>query len=949
MESTILTFEENGEIDSANQLLLNRSKSFYDMGMDSAYLADKIRIAINLQGNGQFEKSIDVLQASLDHSNDSILVKLKGNGYHKLGVAHYYLNEYNQAIAAYKQALNYRKKYLPQNHKNIGKTLANLGHVFVETKDMDNAISHFEESMKMAIETSVPDTSTFVIAGSNLSFVLALKDDFKKSEEYLNLVIAFAKEFYANEIWEMPKYYSQFAFHIAKRKGDTKAMIKYTKNAISIYDKIEDKYDEDWYGLSSCYSNLGNAYLINEDYPSSKEYFLKDLEINEKYPKERLFQTGSTLNSLSVAYGGEGNFKESQKQIEKARNIFIELKDSFWISNTYHNEGLNAIKRGEYDLGISKLNEAIGFINADIIIDDANVIGGLSNLIEIKSEIAKAQLAFAQNKNALKDAFNSYVEIDILLGKLREDFNSDESKKFLLNKARDIYASALSCTYQLWESTGNEEYLDWSFSFMEKTKAIILLDAISKSQSLESLDLSSQEREKLDSLNNQISSLELNQDVNDSDQLITQIKSRIQLEEFEKELKEKYPTLQTNHQEDFLAVSEMQSKLTDESRALLEFFIDEDILYALYIDAQNSELFRWTIDNNLSNKVFKFRNLLDQSADRFTYNKSQRDSLFDAFELVSREFYRLLIKPIQLKYDIPEKLCIIPDQYLSYLPFDAIMVKSDQSTTFLTEKYNISYSYSASLFNKERINTKTKRTSILSFAPYFHIDNPLVTLSFNKQEVESISSHFKVDAYTGKKALKYEFKERAENHPVIHLSSHAVTNDSISDRSYISFAQESSSLNQDQLLYAGELYNTKVAADLIVLSACETGLGKIEEGEGVMSLARAFTYAGAGSVISSLWRIDDEFSSQLISDFYAGMKEGKQIDESLWGAKKKALEDPKFKHPYYWAAFVPTGKMDAIDLNDFNTSIPLWGYPIFFLILMVLFYVWWGIRKRYYL
>lgn len=188
-------------------------------------------------------------------------------------------------------------------------------------------------------------------------------------------------------------------------------------------------------------------------------------------------------------------------------------------------------------------------------------------------------------------------------------------------------------------------------------------------------------------------------------------------------------------------------------------------------------------------------------------------------------------------------------------------------------------------------------------------------LPWSLVEVDSISTIFPVDRYIGDEATKENFLKAAPDAVLLHLATHAEVHDRDPMLSRLVFSPRSS----DPYLYASEIYGLSLKADLVVLSACETGLGQWAKGEGVMSLARAFMIAGCPQVVMSLWAVDDRSTAQLMTDFYRGIDSEMPPHEALRQAKLKMLDgdNPVYAHPYYWAGWVPIGGARAVELSRF--------------------------------
>ncbi len=192
--------------------------------------------------------------------------------------------------------------------------------------------------------------------------------------------------------------------------------------------------------------------------------------------------------------------------------------------------------------------------------------------------------------------------------------------------------------------------------------------------------------------------------------------------------------------------------------------------------------------------------------------------------------------------------------------------------------------------------------------------NSLMPLPWARQEVAKVTSMFKGAEFVGAKATESSFKANAQQADIIHLATHAVVDNDKPMFSRIVFAADATD-GEDGYLNTYELYGMDLQAKLAVLSACNTGYGKLIRGEGVMSLARGFHYAGCPSMIISLWPIPDSRSTSLMmSDLYVNLGEGQRKDKALREAKLKYLRaaGPAEAAPFYWAGFAPMGDQRAL-------------------------------------
>jgi len=301
-----------------------------------------------------------------------------------------------------------------------------------------------------------------------------------------------------------------------------------------------------------------------------------------------------------------------------------------------------------------------------------------------------------------------------------------------------------------------------------------------------------------------------------------------------------------------------------------------------------------------------------------------RNSLFfsqeKAYITSSRNLYKLLIPngiPAKVK-----SLVLLPSGRMSIMPFEALLTKNvkDANTPFdqlpyLIKEYDVRYEFSAGLLIQKKNNpVAASISSAKLFAPIsFPEGNNLVDLPGTELEVNAIQSIFKeksitCEVLTNKLANESAVKaDDLKNYSVIHFATHGIVDENNPELSRV-FLQ-SNSQAEDGNLYSGEIYNLDLNANLVTLSACQTGLGKISKGEGVIGLSRALVYAGAKNIIVSFWTVADESTAELMTYFYKSLLQNKETSftTGLRDAKLELMKKEKYAAPYYWAPFILIG------------------------------------------
>jgi CHAT domain-containing protein len=327
--------------------------------------------------------------------------------------------------------------------------------------------------------------------------------------------------------------------------------------------------------------------------------------------------------------------------------------------------------------------------------------------------------------------------------------------------------------------------------------------------------------------------------------------------------------------------------------------------------------------------------------------------------LASYGLYEKLLKPVAHLLQ-GKDLTIVPDDRLAYLPFDALLSQMPDTSrmnfrdlNYLVRDYTINHSYSSTLLFNFQDKNQGGTKKLIAFSPLYIAEEArnegqssrvfhFAPLPGAKQEVKLVSDLIRTVSFTDQQAQESTFKEKAVDFDILHLAMHTVINDSMPMFSKLVFSNPAEKSEDDGFLNTHEIYNLKLKARLAVLSACETGSGRLQKGEGVMSLARGFIYAGCPSIVMTLWQVEDKSGVEIMRNFYTYLSKGKRKDEALRMAKLKHLEisDPLTAHPHYWLGYVNIGNPASLYISkDFY-------FIAFLFIAAILVVVDWYYRKK---
>jgi CHAT domain-containing protein len=317
-------------------------------------------------------------------------------------------------------------------------------------------------------------------------------------------------------------------------------------------------------------------------------------------------------------------------------------------------------------------------------------------------------------------------------------------------------------------------------------------------------------------------------------------------------------------------------------------------------------------------------------------NRREADKLFYSS---SQKLFDLLLKPVFANEKVT-RLIIVPDDILSQLNFGTLITSPPDAradfreAAFVSRTCVISYAYASTLVMNAAVKVKPSAHRFAGFAPVYAndhyvkldtVNHPIVNqvmrsgslaLPGAAKEVEWISDVMRGRSWLNEEATETNFKNNAKDYDVIHLAMHGFLNNDFPLNSELLFYSKSDSLN-DGFLTVSEIYNLNLNSSLVVLSACSSGAGIVQRGEGAISLGRAFTFAGCESVVMSLWKVPDNVTNEIMRYFYEELLKGIPKDEALQAAQFRFLEeteDPTLRHPFFWAGFVLTGEASPISI-----------------------------------
>ena len=911
------------------------------------------------------KRSIEKVLPLIDATRDSVLAL----AYHKAGVSYYYLDQCDVAIQNWEKALAIRQAALSPDHPDIIRTYHNIGDCYHLQDDDENAIRYLKQSLALQPPTPVsPYPETLKVLGR----IYDDKGDAYQAGKYLQAAALAYQQFYPDQPWRTAGVYSDLAvFNLNQQNYG--ASVEASRQALDMRLKLHPKYREDSVGISISYNNLGVAYSYLNELEIAIAYHDSSRLLNQLLYEPLHPSIARNENNLGALYRKIGRYEQSYKALQRSRRINEHNQDIQYLSSNYHNLGNLFYDQGDYDRALMYSHQAVCELVPGLSVTDPK---GIPSIQQIKGEPLRVLENLAEKAKTHRASFHRdgkeedlqlsrevFDTLSVLIDRMRLSYLADDSKINLVRQTKPVFAEAIKTSLALFEHTQDQTYAEQAFSFSEKSKALVLLEALKEAKARQFAGLEEEDLQKEKALKQQIARLEADiyaeqgnasPDVKKlqawNEELLEVYSSyETLIEEFERQSPEYY---RLKYDTRILKVADIQSdeNLLSEDQVLLEFFVGEDVIYAFLISRDDFRVETLPLDFPLASTVNTFR----QSINGFL---NDPEETLPVYLTKAEDLYQKIWAP--LANDLPKNLIIIPDDVLGLLPFEALISETAeegqplQELPYLIKQHQISYNYSATLL-KEHLKAEDKqRTSskVLAFAPTFeqNIDQPseefvnnpialntarkrsvnqrrgLQPLFFNRPEVEAISQIVGAKVLIGPDANKANFRELAPRYRFLHIATHGLADNEAPDYSFVAFTQPADTILLDEVLLVNELYTLALNADMVVLSACETGIGKIQRGEGIVSLARGFSYAGVRSIITTLWNISDERSNDLMTAFYTELKKGASKDEALRHAKMQfVISKSNLAHPYFWAGFVPLGDMESV---EFAAPGSFWGFP----------------------
>ncbi len=871
-----------------------------------------------------------------------------------LAMVYFDTDQYTKAVSHLSRARDLILPVVGENHPGVAKIYYGLGTVYWRLQYLDVALDYHLKALN--IQRNIFGERHPEVAESYrmVGRVYWYKTDFETAIQYLTQALSIAKSLWGeNHPFVAQVHLNLAANYLLHERAKT---LEHLDKAFSIGLPL---WTERHAETANLYYNFGMYHLYHGELDKVHGFLDKALAIRRSLFGEVHYEVAASYGALAEYFRLTGDYEKWLEHQTTALQINLRVlpADHPWIATGYYRIGDIHLAKHDPDEALRFHQKALTTVVIGFTENDPYANPKLANFrreaVLYSALIRKAETLneryWLKSKDIrdLKIALSTYRLAADLIEKKRSDYKGDESKIWLVGSVQRTYEGAIKTALQLYEITGNPSYEEQAFLYSEKSKSSILWESLTHAQAQKFagipdsvLNCEQELKHELARLENQIL-IERTQaeSLNEMKPPASQSTSRETSHGYQNlidHIARTYPEYYAlKYREKNPSVAQIQKQLGPQT-ALIEYFLGDSLLHIFVLAHDRLDAVSIRIDSSFGPAITEMH---------FGIKKLDNQS----FRKHGHELYQKLIAPIYPWIEKKESLVIIPHDKLHYLPFETLLTQPAATDAFsqmpyLIRQFEVSYLYSARfLAESPRVSKAPETESFVGFAPVFtkksnhnFLVRKLVDawealknywgdgntneveaapLPETETELRSVSALFEsrglpAQIYLHENAREEHLKSNAtKGFRFFHFATHTWINDKEPRHSGLLFFQPNDPTAQDDgILYASEIYNLELQADLAVLGSCENGIGELAKGEGMMALTRAFFYAGARNILHTLWEVPDHHTSRMMVEFYQHILSGNSYAKSLRAAKLQMIANAETAHPKKWGGFVLLGR-----------------------------------------
>jgi CHAT domain-containing protein len=889
------------------------------------------------------QQSLAIYEVAIQVATQLRDPKLLGKTYYNQGRTYSGLNQLSKAIQSYEKS----REHFQQAglHRDLIYILSDLGTASFIQENYPKAKDYSEQGLSLAESLrhsnappgAWPDAYGVATSLSTLGELAMREGNINEAIERLQNSLALYQQLNSGKSYY--DYYVAETYAALGRvytsAGDHARALSFLHKALTIARQLAQAEQ-----VPNLLTRLGFLYLEQEDYDQATAYFGQSLRTYQTNKNRK--ESSRVLLNLGVAQQRQSNydqavefFRQSLREAEAVdhKDVMIAAKEGIGVVLT---------AKGDYEAALEALRSGLVLANqindqmrqTEILWRQAQAYYALRNYAQAAT-LSQQALALARtlrltklsylSATTLGESYSALNKSKLAAQTLVQAIDEVELLREMVagteRQVQNFFEYRLAPYHALIDLLIKQNKPLDALIYAERAKGRVLLDILSSGRSDLAKVLTTAEKAETQRLNRKIS--EINDrikmretaDSSSMDSLHRQLDAaRLEYQSFEDALYVAHPDFRVRTGRTAALTSTDINYLTmSKDCAYVEYVVSKERIYAFVLTRKRAG----------AGPVLKVYPLgiqpqdLARKVDQFHQRLANRHPDFAS---IAHELYAMLIEPASEQLRGISTVCIVPDGFLWNLPFQALITNSNH---YLIEDHSLYYAPSLSVLREmttDKVGREKGDASLLAFGnPVIGTDEQrheeLCPLPEAETEVKTVARTFRAlgnKVLIGRVASEKTFRALAPTYATIHLATHGVLDNRQPLYSHLLLTKTAGDLENDGLLEAREIMNMKLNADLAVLSACETANGRISPGEGVMGMSWAFFVAGARSMLVSQWKVNSVSTSQLMKNFYHTMevnarRSNRNKAAALQAAARNLMKDQRYRHPFYWSAFVLIG------------------------------------------
>ena len=904
------------------------------------------------QALNYYQQALPLSRAVGDRAGEANIVNSIGKIYSDLG-------KKQQALDYYQQALPLSRAVGDRNGESL--TLNNIGRVYDAWGEKQKALDYYQQALPLSQQTG--DRVGIATILSNIGLVYDAWGKRQQALEYFQQSLPLRRAVgdrhgEAVTLNNIGGVYSTL--------GETQQALDHYNQALSIYRAIEDRA-----GKASTLNNIGRVYDVMGEREHALETYKQSLPLSQQ--TDDPYGEAVTLNNMGGVYSALGKKQQALDYYQQSLDLKRAVGDLAGVATTLNNFGgvyyalgkrQQALEYYQQSLDLSQQTgdrhgEAVTLNNIGLVYDawgekqQALAYYKQSLLLRqaVNDHHGKAttlnNIAYLERGRSNLQAALTYIKDSIkIIEELRTKVISPELRQTYFSTAQDGYEFYIDLLMELHQENPPQGYDEQAFHISERSRARTLLELLTEANAniKEGVDpqllaqekslqgqLDATEKQRLDIFNNPDSTDEQKSFIVQQHETLLE-----KYQDLQNEIRRKSPQYADLKYPQPLTLEQVQQQILDKDTVLLQYSLGEERSYLWAVTKEGMTSYQLPSQEEIEKRATNLLRIIKQG----------NENAFDqAVPLLSQ----VILDPAKDKLT-KKRILVVADGVLQYIPFAALSLSENQQPLITNyEIINLPSSSSLATIRQEIQARKPAPKALAILAdPVFSPDDQrvqknnniiyqqqtsdlgllalqrsvrsledgkLIPLPGTRQEAEAILKLVPEDT---QKTYAFDFDANLSNatnpqlsqYRIVHFATHGIFHPQSPESSGVVLSLVDKNGNTvNGFLRLNEIFNLKLPAEIVVLSACQTGKGKKIKGEGLVGLTRGFMYAGSPRLLVSLWKVDDEATAEIMTRFYRLMLEKKLLPvEALREAQLEMKQETEWKAPYYWAAFVLQGE-----------------------------------------